>query len=232
MKYMGSKARHAKEILPIILANRKQDQWYVEPFVGGANVIDKICGNRMGSDANSDLIILLKAMALDDYWIPPYNVSEEEYKSARNFPASVRKSYIGFGLSYGGKWFGGYRRDSIGKRNYSFEAYKNHMVQAPMLRGVEFLCSDYKKLIIPKGSIIYCAPPYAGTTKYATGGFNHVDFWKWCDDKHDEGHEIFVSEYFAPDNWECVWEKKVNSSLTKNTGLKHGVERLFKRVRT
>lgn len=36
MKYMGSKARHAKELLPIILANRKQGQWYVEPFVGGA----------------------------------------------------------------------------------------------------------------------------------------------------------------------------------------------------
>ena len=32
MKYMGSKARFTKEILPIILKDRKPEQWYVEPF--------------------------------------------------------------------------------------------------------------------------------------------------------------------------------------------------------
>ena len=35
MKYMGSKARIANEILPIILKDRKDGQFYVEPFVGG-----------------------------------------------------------------------------------------------------------------------------------------------------------------------------------------------------
>lgn len=29
MKYIGSKARHAKKLLPIILANRTEGQWYV-----------------------------------------------------------------------------------------------------------------------------------------------------------------------------------------------------------
>ena len=52
MKYMGSKARIAKYILPIILKDRKPDQWYVEPFVGGCNTIDKVEGLRLGSDAN------------------------------------------------------------------------------------------------------------------------------------------------------------------------------------
>ena len=42
MKYMGSKARHAKELLPIILKDHTPDMWYVEPFVGGANMIDKV----------------------------------------------------------------------------------------------------------------------------------------------------------------------------------------------
>lgn len=55
MKYMGSKARHAKELLPIILANRTEGQWYVEPFVGGANMIDKVNGNRIGADIKSIL---------------------------------------------------------------------------------------------------------------------------------------------------------------------------------
>lgn len=53
MKYMGSKNRIAKEILPIILKNKKEHQWYVEPFVGGSNVIEKINGKRIGSDNNN-----------------------------------------------------------------------------------------------------------------------------------------------------------------------------------
>ncbi len=41
---MGSKARIAKHILPIILKDRKDGQWYVEPFVGGANLIEEKTG--------------------------------------------------------------------------------------------------------------------------------------------------------------------------------------------
>ena len=51
MKYMGSKNRIAKHILPIILKDRKEGQWYVEPFVGGANIRDKVECKRIGSDS-------------------------------------------------------------------------------------------------------------------------------------------------------------------------------------
>lgn len=56
MKYMGSKNRIAKYILPIILAERKPEQFWVEPFVGGANMIDKVEGNRIGADLNPYVI--------------------------------------------------------------------------------------------------------------------------------------------------------------------------------
>lgn len=231
MKYMGSKARHAKEMLPIILADRQPGQWYVEPFVGGANMIDKVEGARLGADVNPDLTILLKAMALFDYWVPPFKVSEEEYRAAKSCPPSILRSYIGFGLSYGGKWFGGYRRDKIGKRDYSFEAYKNYMTQAPRLCGVDFRHSDYRDLIIPNKSLVYCDPPYAGATKYAVGGFDHKEFWEWCSRLYDEGHAVFVSEYDAPEGWECVWSKTVNNTLVRDTGSKTGVERLFSKAK-
>ena len=44
MKYMGSKSRIAKDIVPIIqkCIDDNNIETYVEPFVGGANVIDKI----------------------------------------------------------------------------------------------------------------------------------------------------------------------------------------------
>lgn len=62
MKYMGSKNRLAKHLLPIILKGRKPNQWYVEPFVGGCNMIDKVKGLRLGSDVNGYLIALAKAL--------------------------------------------------------------------------------------------------------------------------------------------------------------------------
>ena len=52
MKYMGSKNRIAKEILPIMLAYRTPEMAWVEPFVGGANMIDKVDGIRIGNDCN------------------------------------------------------------------------------------------------------------------------------------------------------------------------------------
>ena len=55
---MGSKARHAKYILPIILADRKPEQWYIEPFVGGGNVIQYVQGNRLGADINEYIIAI------------------------------------------------------------------------------------------------------------------------------------------------------------------------------
>ena len=42
MKYMGSKNRIAKHLLPIILKDRKEGQWFVDTCVGGANLIDKV----------------------------------------------------------------------------------------------------------------------------------------------------------------------------------------------
>lgn len=44
MKYMGSKSRIAKDIVPIIqkCIDDNNLETYIEPFVGGANIIDKI----------------------------------------------------------------------------------------------------------------------------------------------------------------------------------------------
>ena len=63
MKYMGSKSRIAKHICPIIqkYINETGAKKYIEPFVGGANIIDKIeCDKRHGLDKNPYLIALLK----------------------------------------------------------------------------------------------------------------------------------------------------------------------------
>ena len=237
MKYMGSKARHAKELLPIILANRKQGQWYVEPFVGGANMIDKVDGNRMGADINEYLIEMWKAVSSG--WMPLELVTEEKYEKVRDNKDKDKPltSYIGFAMSFGGKWFGGYRRDIAGTKDgpelkafneseQSRKSYESLLKQQKKLLGVDFRHSSYQDLDVPANSIIYCDPPYKDTTKYKDS-FDHEMFYDWCRQKHKEGHQVFVSEYQMPDDFICVWSKEVNNSLTKDTGSKKGIEKLF-----
>ena len=80
---MGSKNRIAKHILPIILKDRKENQYYVEPFVGGANMIDKVDGNRIGADNNEYLIAMWQG--LQENKSRPYLIEKELYSKARDF---------------------------------------------------------------------------------------------------------------------------------------------------
>jgi DNA adenine methylase len=239
MKYMGSKARHAKEILSVVFseANRIQagmTNW-VEPFVGGANMIDKVpvAFARIGNDINEELIALFREVQRG--FVPPDEVSEEVYNDVRLNPNKYEpafRAFVAIGCSYSGKWFGGYARGNANNgspRNYCLESKKNLLAQN--IKGIVFTSGDYRTMDIPPLSIIYCDPPYTGTTKYKNG-FDHVAFWEWCEQKNSEGHLVFVSEYTAPEGWVCVWEKNVNNSLTKETGSKQGIERLFRKIRS
>lgn len=74
MKYMGSKTRIAKYIVPIIQEqiNKNNITEYYEPFVGGCNVIDKIqCDKKYGSDINKYLIALLTHLQQSGDELPP-----------------------------------------------------------------------------------------------------------------------------------------------------------------
>ena len=229
---MGSKNRIAKEILPIMLEKRENRTW-VEPFVGGANMIDKVEGKRIGADINEYLIKALRIIRDDPNTIPDL-ITEDDYKKAKTeMRLDGMTGFIGFAMSFGGKWFGGYRRDVAGSKGdienmktQTRRSKQNAIEQSKKLKGVGFVCSKYNELDIPPKSLIYCDPPYEGTTAYKDG-FNHTEFWDWCRQKAKEGHIIFVSEYNAPNDFKCVWEKTIVSSLTKDTGSKVATERLF-----
>jgi len=228
MKYMGSKNRIAKEILPIMLGHKTPEMTWCEPMVGGGNMIDKVEGKRIGADVNPyliDALIVIRDCISD---LPKNNndFTEADYKQLRKSEDYIYKGYAGFAFSYSGKWLGGWCRDGKNERDYVREAYRNALNQNPKLQGVRLIESSYQDLHIPENSLIYCDPPYEGTTKYKDG-FNHADFWQWCRDKANEGHKVFVSEYNAPEDFKCLWQKEIVSSLTKQTGSKTGVEKLF-----
>jgi DNA adenine methylase len=228
MKYMGSKARISKEILPIMLAKRVNNQLWVEPFVGGGNMIDKVAGQRMGSDSNANAIKALIYIRDDVEKLPRTRLefTEEDYKKLRYSDDYKYKSYVGFSCSYSGKWLGGWCRSKCGTRDYVNEAYRNAAKQSSLLSGVTLVCCSYTDLELREPSIIYCDPPYYNTTGY-NSKFDHSIFWEWCRKMKYFGHTIFISEYTAPDDFECIWEKTITSSLTKDTGSKKATERLF-----
>jgi len=230
MKYMGSKNRIAKHILPIMLEHKTPEMTWVEPFVGGANMIDKVEGKRIGNDYNTYIYSLL--VALQNNWQPPIEITEEYYKNIKAKKEDYEPhlvGYVGSQLTFGATWFGTYRRDKVGKRNYSDEARRNVLKQAPKLKGIDFYNLNYLDLEIPLSSIIYCDPPYEGTFSYEKGKtFDHKVFWQWCRDKSKEGHIVFVSEYNAPEDFECIWSKELKQVIN-NTSDKtpKPIEKLF-----
>jgi len=230
---MGSKARISKDILPLILKDRKSNQYYIEPFIGGANTISKVDGKRIGSDINPYLIILLKS--IQEGYLFPSNISEEEYKFYKserdNGKITPMIAFVGFCSTYGGRFYEGYARGGFYKdgqpRNYAKERLNNIMKTKEGLQDILLYNCKYSELEIPNNSIIYCDPPYQGTKSYKTEKFNNELFFDWCYEMNDKGHQIFLSEYSAPKDFVCIWEKEVVSSLRTNNNKK-AVEKLYK----
>jgi DNA adenine methylase len=56
--------------------------------------------------------------------------------------------------------------------------------------------------------------------------FDSDKFWEWCREKAREGHTLYISEYNAPDDFSCIWQKDINSSLS-SVKSKKVTEKLF-----
>lgn len=192
-------------------------------------MIDKIqCERRVGYDIEPYVIACLSA--LRDGWIPPERVSEAEYKDIKEnkdkYPPEL-VGYCGYQLSFGSKFFGGYRRDKSNPDQCGI-SFRSAMKQAPNLWGIEFGVKDYRDLDPIEGAVIYCDPPYRGTTKYTKSkSFDYEYFYSWCI-KMAKKNIVLVSEYWMPEGFKEIWSKPVKVGLdsAKIEGLQK-IERLF-----
>ena len=186
---------------------------YFEPFVGGANMIDKIsCKHRIGNDLHTELIELLKHVQRNVEDVPD-RILEEEYGKVRDNKNEYPSWYVGlvgFCSSFGAKYFGGYARDSKDDNSgkWSAGAIRNLKSQAEKIQDVVFTNENY--LDIDKRQLhnfmIYCDPPYKGTLKYKTSEFDYESFWDWVASVSQDNY-VLVSEYNAPDGFVPVWDK-------------------------
>lgn len=237
---MGSKSRLSKFLVPIIqqAIDENRITTYIEPFVGGANMIDKIkCENKIGYDKSKELIALLNyAKQSTDY---PEDIPKSLYDKVRtsfnnndDTYTDVEKGITGFLASCKGRFFdGGYSGTRTGKngitRNYYDEAKRNLIKQSPNLTDITFIhINTYSDIEIPKGSVIYCDPPYKDTKQYGTSKhFNHEEFWQWVREISKE-NIVFVSELQAPNDFVAIWEQELKIAMNNNTS-KVNVEKLF-----
>lgn len=237
MRYMGGKGRIAKKVSEVILSRAQPNSGtYWEPFVGGGGMASKI-GNHFDvckySDASEDLIQMWAA--LNEGWEPATPVTVEQYKELRSQPhASALRGFVGFGCSFGGKWFGGYARGGHNAdgtaRCHSSESRRAVLKDIQGMRGkgsTTFATMSAMDIQPLPGDVVYCDPPYADTTGYSTA-FDHELFWLTATRWAESGVHVYVSEYSAPVGWESIWEQPLRSSVRVGSEDRHiAVERLF-----
>ena len=237
MKYMGSKSRIKKYIVPILqqIIDCNNIEIYIEPFVGGANVIDSIkCNNKIGGDNSEPLIELLKYVR--DGGVLPEEVPKELYDDVRSNKNTNKYEKwfvgaIGFLASYNGRYFdGGYAKTVTTKsgsiRNYYDEAKRNILQQAKDLQGIKFKYGEYTQFSDVKNTLIYCDIPYKDKKQYGTSkNFDYKTFWEWAK-KMSENNIVIVSEEQAPENFKCIWEQEITRTQD-NTKRFKATEKLF-----
>lgn len=227
MKYLGSKRRIAWKILPIIISYCTTETTWVEPFVGGGNMIDKVPNTftRIGADINPHVIAALTAVR-DFPEKLPTDVTEEYYRSLHHTEPDPITSWIRFTCSFGAMFENGYARGDT--QNYANEARNSALRQTHNLQDIELICCSYEQFSDLKNCIIYCDPPYENTAKYkTTESFDRIKFWEWCRTM-SKNNLVFVSEYTAPEDFECVWSGKSKTHFSsQRTETKHVIEKLF-----
>lgn len=221
MQYFGGKSRIAKHLAKFIGDELKEGQAFADLFCGSCNVISQVKGGgvRIANDAHKELIAMHKAVQSGK--LLPDTVSQDEYYTVKSAGEDWLKGFVGFGLSFSGKWWGGYARNSRGD-DYCASAKNSLLKKHNNMRGVSFVNGSYKDCAVPDGSLLYCDIPYKETTQYSTGCFNHSEFYQWAEQMAGEGHTVLVSEYAhnVPDGWRIVWEHKSNKEIRNKEGVR------------
>ena len=228
MQYMGGKSRISKQIAEVLNSAIDKNKPFVSLFCGSCAIESKVQADvKILNDKHPYLIAMWQA--LQNGWMPPDAVTKEEYYHVKanmdENPALT--GFVGFGCSFGGKWWGGYAKDKRGD-DYCGQAKRGLLKDLVGIQSATFTCLDYHDVEIPDGAVVYCDPPYANTTGYTVGQFDTDEFWNYMR-QLSKRCDVYISEESAPDDFECIWSKEKVRTLEKNDNVgRVKVEKLFK----
>ena len=226
MQYLGGKSRIKKEISSLLNLYNKEHKTLVSLFCGTCS-IESLAHfeNKILNDSHSYLIQLFLDLQSGREF-PEHITADEYYAVKKKLDLDKGLSaFVGFGCSFGGKWWGGYARQTKGL-NYAKTAKNSLKRKMEGLQKATFLCKDYKDVEISDGSVVYCDPPYKGTTSYSNSSeFCHKDFWEYMR-KISEKNIVLISEISAPKDFTSIWEKGFTRNLEASNVIK-SVEKIF-----
>jgi DNA adenine methylase len=251
MKYLGGKQRLGKHLSPFLhqLWGKNDLVGYMEPFCGSLGVLKNMTDLHttiLANDYHADLIQMWKEVQEKTFEYPQ-SISEEEYLEAKQLQSpSAYKAFVGFGMSFGGRYFGAYSQKYLNgkKEDFCKEMVHSLTKTAPKIQNVTFTNHDYRTLK-PNKMLVYCDPPYAWTKfpikyrrdvkKYDV--FDSEEFWtimrEWS-----KNNLVIVSEMTAPPDFVEVWSldryrsaaqssKTRFSAKSENPSETRYVEKLF-----
>ena len=159
-------------------------------------------------------------------------MSRETYQALSNGGGTTeQRGFFGVACAYSGIPFAGYRIDCE-TQNYFKNARKSIQAIVPYLNQFQFITPSvsYEKVLQriknPRGLTIYCDPPYKDNRFHSTffDGFEHRSFWKVMR-QWSKFNLVIISEYSAPRDFVCIWEKEITSVFSGRT--KNNTEKLF-----
>ena len=225
---MGGKSRISKQIAEVLNSAIDKDTPFVSLFCGSCAIESKVQADvKILNDKHPYLIAMWQA--LQNGWTPPDVVTKEEYYRVKanmdENPALT--GFVGFGCSFGGKWWGGYAKDKRGD-DYCGQAKRGLLKDLSGVVNATFTCLDYHDVEILDGAVVYCDPPYVNTTGYTVGQFDTDEFWNYMR-QISKRCDVYISEESAPDDFECIWSKEKVRTLEKSDNVgRVKVEKLFK----
>lgn len=212
MQYFGGKHRISRKLSIFLNSQLEENQSFVDLFCGSCNIVSKIDADRLriANDKHKYLISMWKHFQEGGDF--PSKITREDYYRIKGDDSEEwLHGFVGFGMSFGGKWWGGFTGEvSKNGQDYLQCAIKGVEKKLLGMVEVEFSNEDYSSVVIPDNSLIYCDIPYKGTTQYCkneVGTFNHNQFYGWCKEKEAEGHKVLISEYLenVPEDAEVIW---------------------------
>ena len=244
MRYLGGKSRTARRIVAAITDHARSrgplTRW-VEPFMGGGSVM--VAASKLGvfKDVHaSDIDPLVVAYWTDirDGWVPATEVTFEEYVAVRESTEQYPLSYVAhvaYNCSFAGKRWGGFARAKKlngDPQNFAEESSRRDSGASSALVGAVITTADYAAVLSTVGpsDVVYCDPPYEGTTGYKTGAFDHAEFWDAASAAANRGALVYVSEYAHPVHihTEVVWSNAQQKAVAGGSGTRpRALENVF-----
>lgn len=228
MQYNGGKTRIARHIAPIVNSARN-GLFCWEPFCGALGITEHLKPD-FASDSHAGLIALYNTLRKEPDWLDKFDCTEDAYRIAKSWPDDdPGKAFIGFACSFGGKWFGGFAKPNASHPRGFADAGRKLLARKLASVTCALETGSFFEVAPTDGYLIYCDPPYHGTTGYAgVPAFDSGAFADRCVEWAAAGSTVFVSEYSFPVGRE-VWSRE--STSTQGAGVQGGkrhTERLYR----